>query len=112
MSITDYHANYLAYELAKRRSSDSGDKLAAAAAGAQVDLNPHQADAALFAFRSPLSKGALLADESQHNEKRRSLFKAQDKVDHQREELIANIEGKLTQNSRPRNVFTIRWTLA
>lgn len=30
---------------------------------AQVDLNPHQVDAALFAFRSPLSKGALLADE-------------------------------------------------
>ena len=30
---------------------------------AQVDLNPHQVDAALFAFKSPLSKGALLADE-------------------------------------------------
>jgi ERCC4-related helicase len=30
---------------------------------AQVDLNPHQVEAALFAFRSPLSKGALLADE-------------------------------------------------
>ena len=30
---------------------------------AQVDLNPHQIDAALFAFRSPLSKGAILADE-------------------------------------------------
>ena len=28
-----------------------------------MDLNPHQVDAALFAFRSPLSKGALLADE-------------------------------------------------
>ena len=39
------------------------EKLAAAVAGAQVDLNPHQVDAALFAFRSPLSKGALLADE-------------------------------------------------
>lgn len=26
-------------------------------------MNPHQVDAALFAFRSPLSKGALLADE-------------------------------------------------
>ena len=28
-----------------------------------MDLNPHQVDAALFAFKSPLSKGALLADE-------------------------------------------------
>ena len=30
---------------------------------AQVDLNPHQVDSALFAFKSPLSKGAILADE-------------------------------------------------
>lgn len=37
--------------------------LAAAVAGAQVDLNPHQVDAALFAFKSPFSNGALLADE-------------------------------------------------
>src|SRR5690606_36013583 len=29
----------------------------------RVDLNPHQVDAAMFALRSPLSKGVLLADE-------------------------------------------------
>jgi len=63
MKITHYHAKYLAHEITKRRSSGSVDKLAAAVAGAQVDLNPHQVDAALFAFRSPLSKGAQLADE-------------------------------------------------
>lgn len=32
-------------------------------ADAQVDLNPHQVEAALFAFRNPFSKGAILADE-------------------------------------------------
>lgn len=63
MPITDYQAKYLAYELTKRCASDSVEKLAAAVAGAQVDLNPHQVDAALFAFQSPLSKGAILADE-------------------------------------------------
>ncbi len=63
MNITDYHAQYFAHELTKRCPSDSIEKLANAVAGAQVDLNPHQVDAALFAFRSPLSKGALLADE-------------------------------------------------
>ncbi len=63
MNLTDYHAKYFAYELTKRCPSDSVDKLANAVAGAQVDLNPHQVDAALFAFNSPLSKGALLADE-------------------------------------------------
>jgi ERCC4-related helicase len=60
---TDYHAKLFAYELTRRRPSDSSEKLAVAVAGAQVDMNPHQVDAALFAFASPLSKGALLADE-------------------------------------------------
>ena len=63
MRLTDYHAKYYAYELTKRCPSDSAEKLAGAVASAQVDLNPHQVDAALFAFSSPLSKGALLADE-------------------------------------------------
>ncbi len=63
MPLTDYHAQYLAYELTRRCSTDKLEKLASTFAGAQVDLNPHQVDAALFAFRSPLSKGALLADE-------------------------------------------------
>lgn len=63
MDLTDYHAKYFAYELTRRCPPDSVEKLAAALADAQVDLNPHQVDAALFAFKSPLSKGALLADE-------------------------------------------------
>jgi len=60
---TAYHAKYFAFELTKRCASDSMEKLAASLADAQVDLNPHQVEAALFAFRSPLSKGAILADE-------------------------------------------------
>ena len=60
---TAFHAKYFAHELTKRCPSDSVHKLAASLADAQVDLNPHQVDAALFAFRSPLSKGAILADE-------------------------------------------------
>ena len=63
MNLTRYHAKYFAYDLTKRCSSDSDEKVAVAVAGAQVDLNPHQVDAALFAFNSPLSRGALLADE-------------------------------------------------
>jgi SNF2 family DNA or RNA helicase len=61
--LTDYHAKYYAYELTRRYSADSLEKLASTFAGAKVDLNPHQLDAALFAFESPLSRGALLADE-------------------------------------------------
>jgi len=61
--VTVYHAKYFAHELTKRCASDSVEKLATALSNAQVDLNPHQIEAALFAFRSPLSKGAILADE-------------------------------------------------
>ncbi|MDF0672988.1 MAG: SNF2-related protein [Nitrospira sp.] len=63
IGLTPYHAKYFAHELTKRCPSDSIEKLASALVDAQVDLNPHQVEAALFAFRSPLSKGALLADE-------------------------------------------------
>jgi ERCC4-related helicase len=63
VNLTDYQSKYFAYELTKRYSSDRLEKLASTFAGARVTLNPHQVDAALFAFKSPLSKGALLADE-------------------------------------------------
>lgn len=63
MNLTPFQAKYFAHELTKRHASDSAEKLAGAVASAQVDLNPHQVDAALFAFNSPLAKGALLADE-------------------------------------------------
>ena len=63
MNLTPYHAKYFAYELTRRCSSDNLQKLVSSLSDAQVDLNPHQVEAALFAFRSPLSKGAILADE-------------------------------------------------
>ena len=61
--ITDFHAKYIAHELTRRCASDSVEKLTAVLSDAQVDLNPHQIEAALFAFRNPLSRGAILADE-------------------------------------------------
>ncbi len=63
MTLTDYHAKYFAYELTRRCASDSVEKLASVLSDAQVDLNPHQIEAALFAFRNPFSRGAILADE-------------------------------------------------
>lgn len=63
MQLTPHHIRYFAHELTRRHSSDSVEKLASVLADAQVDLNPHQIEAALFAFRNPFSKGAILADE-------------------------------------------------
>lgn len=62
MPLTDYHAKFYAHELS--RVGGSGvDRLGRALFDATVALNPHQIEAALFALRSPLSKGVLLADE-------------------------------------------------
>jgi len=191
--LTDYQAKYIAHKLTRRFPSDSAEKLTASLVDAQVDLNPHQIDAALFAFKSPLSKGALLADklalgktirvspvlshkwaehdarffeteaakldgwaddlklglereikeldqqikearraataaltleeklagqkqiralENQRNQKRRSLFDAQDEVDEQREELIARIEEKLRRQTGLIQLFAVRWALS
>jgi SNF2 family DNA or RNA helicase len=63
MHTTDFHAKYYAHAILRRSSSSSVDKLSRSILDATVDLNPHQIEAALFAFRSPLSRGAILADE-------------------------------------------------
>jgi adenine-specific DNA-methyltransferase len=63
MRPTPYHTKYLAFELTRRCPPDSDDRLASALVDARVDLNPHQIETALFAFKSPLSRGVLLADE-------------------------------------------------
>ena len=39
------------------------DALSQSLLNASVDINPHQIEAALFAFQSPLSNGVILADE-------------------------------------------------
>lgn len=63
MAYTPHQLKYMAWELSRRRNSASDDKFTGVLSEARVDLNPHQVEAALFAFRSPLSKGAVLADE-------------------------------------------------
>ena len=63
MAFTPYQTKYFAWELTKSRSTSDDSKFTSVLTEAQVDLNPHQIDAALFAFHSPLSMGAILADE-------------------------------------------------
>lgn len=61
--ISKYQAKYYAYELSKKAASDSLEKFGITLMDAKVELNPHQVEAALFAFKSPYSKGVILADE-------------------------------------------------
>ncbi len=61
--ISPYHAKYYAHELTRMAGGADIDRLSTSLFDASVDLNPHQIEAALFALRSPLSKGVVLADE-------------------------------------------------
>lgn len=63
MAYSPHQLAFFAHQLSRRAASNSMDRMAGALLDAQVDLNPHQIDAALFATSNPLSKGVILADE-------------------------------------------------
>ncbi len=61
--ISNHHARNLAEQLAIHRGGAGVSRIVGSLHDAQVDINPHQVDAALFAFKSPLQDGVILADE-------------------------------------------------
>ena len=61
--ITRFHARYYAALLTQQQTNGDLGSLSQSLLSSTVDINPHQIDAALFAFSSPLSKGVVLADE-------------------------------------------------
>lgn len=61
--LTPHQSQYIAWLLTRRAAGDSVESLASTLVDSQVDLNPHQVEAALFACRNPLSRGVILADE-------------------------------------------------
>lgn len=73
MNLTPYDAKYFAYELTKHCPSGSIEKLA--------------------------GQKQIKTLESQRNARRRALFDAQGDIDRRREQLIAEIEGKLHQKT-------------
>ncbi|MEF8722360.1 MAG: hypothetical protein V5B30_07080 [Candidatus Accumulibacter delftensis] len=106
--ISAYHPQYLACELTRRCPPDSGEKLAGVLVDAQVDLKPHQVDGALFTFNSPLSKGALLADQrvfdllSEEFQLFEGVFGASDEVLGARQYAVAPATSSIsTTASRP-----------
>ena len=60
--LTPYHAKYFAHELT-RLGGSGVERLGRSLFDASVQLQPHQIDAALFALKSPLEQGVMLADE-------------------------------------------------
>lgn len=60
---TPFHAVYFAHELSRSRPANGVERLSQSLVDASIDLNPHQIEAALFALKSPLDTGVILADE-------------------------------------------------
>ena len=56
-----FNAILYSHELTRQFSNNDLGKFTSSLAEAKVQLNPHQIEAALFAFNSPYSKGAILA---------------------------------------------------
>ena len=61
--LTSHQSQYYAWLLTRRAASNTVESLASTLVDSQVDLNPHQVEAALFACANPLSRGVILADE-------------------------------------------------
>src|SRR6056297_1755982 len=59
--FTKFHAKYHANALTLSGTDDYS--IVRTLTSARVEMNPHQVNAALFALKSPFSKGVLLADE-------------------------------------------------
>lgn len=61
--LVHHQSQYIAWQLTRHAARDSLESLASTMVDSQIDLNPHQVEAALFACRNPLSRGVILADE-------------------------------------------------
>lgn len=63
INTEDVQTKYWAMEVLSADNQSDIDKLSGSLTSSKIDLNPHQIEAALFALKSPISKGAILADE-------------------------------------------------
>ena len=62
--LTPQQSQYVAWQPTRRAVvDDTVESLASTLVDSQIELNPHQVEAALFACRNPLSRGVILADE-------------------------------------------------
>ncbi len=61
--VSAYHARLFAHEVTRMAPAGGVGRVSQSLFDARVDLQPHQVEAGVFALRSPLSKGVILADE-------------------------------------------------
>ena len=135
--ITKYHAKYYANLLTQKAVGGELATISQSLLSSSVDINPHQIDAALFAFKSPLSKGVVLADEVGLGKaieaglvicqywalgkrkilivcpaslgKRNELEDREDEISAQRKQLLAELEKRMIQTTSIDDIFFIAW---
>ncbi len=61
--MSTFIKRYLSEKISSQKMAGNLSRLSSVLAKSTIDLNPHQIHAALYAFNSPLSRGAILADE-------------------------------------------------
>ncbi len=62
-NLNIFALKYWAEKIRLSKSAGQLERLSSLLAKSSIDLNPHQIHATVFAFNSPLSRGAILADE-------------------------------------------------
>jgi len=77
----------------------------------QIKEARRAASAALTLEEKLAGQKQVRALEGQRNSKRRALFDAQDEIDRRREQLIGEIEGKLSQAHTTTALFWVRWRI-
>ncbi len=127
--ITDCHAKYFAHELSKRHSVADAEKLAGTLFDAQVDLNPHQVEAALKdldeqikALKKEICQTGNLPDKLALQKKMRPLEQKRDEawraydaaakeIEVQKDKLLDQVEARLGQQVNEEELFTIRFEI-
>ncbi len=63
ITADEIKAKYWALEILSSNNQNDMNNISGSLGTSKIDLNPHQIEAALFALKSPISQGVILADE-------------------------------------------------
>ena len=63
ITADEIKAKYWALEVLTSNNQNDLNSISGSLGSSKIDMNPHQIEAALFALKSPISQGVILADE-------------------------------------------------
>ena len=93
----------------KRQTKRLKSEPPAPLSGPQIKEARKAAVAAMTLEEKLAGQKQIKAIEVERGKRRRALFDAQDEIDRRREQLIAEVEGKLQQKVSSESLFSVRW---